>query len=63
MVDSLRNEHNATGRPQNQCPLGLQQNSVLAMFAPRHRSPSYDLRRTLGDHRNFANNAVHEGFN
>ena len=29
--------------------------------APRHRSPSYDLRRTSCDHHNFASNAVHGG--
>ena len=31
--------------------------------APRHRSQGYDLRRTPGDHRNFASNAVHGGLN
>ncbi len=31
--------------------------------APRHRSPGYDLRRTPGDHRDFASNAVHGGLN
>ena len=30
-------------------------------YAPRHRSPGYDLRRTPCDHRNLASNAAHGG--
>ncbi len=63
MVDSLRNEHNATGRPQNQCPWGCGKIARSRRCAPRHRSPGYDFRRAPGDHRDFASNAVHGGLN
>ena len=42
---------------------GCSQIARLRRCAPRHRSPSYDLRRTPGDHRDFASNAVHGGLN
>ena len=61
MVDSLRKEHNAADRPQNQCPWGCAEILPSLCRAPWHRSPGYDLRRTTCDHHDFGSNAAYGG--